>query len=331
MTTSQIQQLLEHIPNAARLVNADGETLAQNTTAQREPSSEQAISEHELGDDWRLETWKTLRASDPDLRALANGLAHTLRNPLSSIMTAADLVKDDAGVSEESAMLLEIVAKESRQLNRILSDFLNYVRPRANPPEAFDLARALRLVVEEMKRQNVIPDTVQVLDELPKTLTVWGDETAIRHTLCHVIQNAVEAMHGDGVLHLGGETVDERQKIHVADSGPGFSQQSLKRAFEPFYSDRPENAGLGLSMALASIERAGGRLTIENLRDTHGSGIENPNIEYSMSPETPPVAANSVAANSAAATKGARVCIELRAPTADDEVVRASPNEVVTI
>lgn len=324
MTTTQIQQLLEHIPNAARLVNADGEIITQNTTAQHEPSSEQAISEHALGDDWRLETWKTARAGDPDLRALANGLAHTLRNPLSSIMTAADLVKEDPGVSEESAMLLGIVAKESRQLNRILTDFLNYVRPRPSPPEAFDLAQTLRHVVEDMKRRNVVPATVQVLDELPKTLPVWGDENAIRHTLCHVIQNAVEAMHGEGVLHLSGESVDGHKKVHVADSGPGFSDQSLKRAFEPFYSDRPENAGLGLSMALASVERAGGSLTIENLRDTHHT-----DIEYSMSPET-----LSVEATSPAPSNGARVCIELRSPTENDEVVLAppaSPHEVVTV
>ena len=314
MTTTQLQQLLEQIPNAARLVNSDGETIAQNTTAQHEPSTEQAISEHELGDGWRLETWKTLRASDPDLRALANGLAHTLRNPLSSIMTAADLVKDDPGVSEESAMLLGIVAKESRQLNRILTDFLNYVRPRPSPPDAFDLAKTVRRIVEDMKRLNQIPDTVRVLDELPQTLSVWGDENAIHHTLCHVIQNALEAMHGEGVLHLSGETVDGHKKVHVTDSGPGFSDQSLKRAFEPFYSDRSENAGLGLSMALAAIERAGGNLTIENLRDTHHS-----DSEYSKSDDS-----------ALATTQGARVCIELRSPTEDDEVASAPTTEVVT-
>jgi signal transduction histidine kinase len=314
MTTAQLQQLLEQIPNAARLVNSDGETIAQNTTAQHEPSSEQAISEYQLGDDWRLETWKTLRASDPDLRALANGLAHTLRNPLSSIMTAADLVKDDPGVSEESGMLLGIVAKESRQLNRILTDFLNYVRPRPNPPVAFDLAQATRRVVEDMKRKNQIPETVQIRDELPQTLPVWGDENAIHHTLCHVIQNAVEAMQGEGVLHLSGESVDGHKKVHVSDSGPGFSEQSLKRAFEPFYSDRPENAGLGLSMALAAIERAGGHLTLQNLQDR-----KQRDIEYSMSDDS-----------AAAASHGARVCIELRSPTEDDEPVSAPTDEVVT-
>lgn len=322
MTTVQLHQLLEQMPQAARLVNSDGETVAQNVAAQQhQPSSEQSVSEHQIGDDWRLETWKAFSAADPDLRALANGLAHTLRNPLSSIMTAADLVKDDPGVSEESAMLLGIVAKESRQLNRILTDFLTYVRPRPNTPEAFDLAHTLRFVVEDLKRKNLIPAGIRVLDELPVSLLVWGDENAIRHSLCHVVLNAVEAMNGRGVLRLAGETIDGHKKVHVEDDGPGFSDESLKRAFEPFYSDRPENAGLGLSMAMASIERAGGRLTIGNVDTQNGAKSSDAHdIEYSMSDTTAqPV------------TKGARVCIELRSPTKDDHATPPPIDEVITV
>jgi nitrogen fixation/metabolism regulation signal transduction histidine kinase len=283
------------VPDGARLCNAEGELVAQNSRSRNTAPPEKGLFIHELGDGMRLETWPAASAAHPDLRALANGLAHTLRNPLSSIMTAADLVKDDEGVSEESAMLLGIIAKESRQLNRILTDFLNYVRPRSNPPTEFDLAKALRDVVTASRREGVLSEDLVVDDELPEQLLVWGDEIAVQQALQHVVKNAGEAIkkvHAESAaarLHLCSEMEDARRAVHVTDSGPGFTDQSLRRAFEPFFTDLPECAGLGLTVALAAVERSGGRILIKNMRDSQN--------EYSNG-----------------RPQGAQVCVELYAP-----------------
>lgn len=325
MTNSQMSAWLEAMPEAARLLDSQGQLVGQNIRAQGHNPEGKHITTHDLGDGWQLETWPPIDVANPDVRSLANGLAHTLRNPLSSILTAADLVKDDPKLNEESQMLLGIIAKESRQLNRILTDFLNYVRPRSTAPTAFDLAKAIRDSVAALRQENLLPDTVKVQDDLPPALLSVGDEHAIRQSLHHVVKNAVEAMNGQGTLRLYGETFDSHGLVHVEDSGPGFSNESLQRAFEPFYSYTPECAGLGLSVALAAVQRAGGRITVENI--PHDDD-EN-SIEYSKA-----AAASVAAASAGKPIKGARVCIELNlpggesAPSHDDELQR---DEVTTV
>ncbi len=315
MTTHQMKAWLEAMPEAARLIDAEGQTLAQNIRANGHAPERKHITSHDIGEGWRLEMWRPLKVADPDLRALANGLAHTLRNPLSSIMTAADLVKDDPNVSEESEMLLGIIAKESRQLNRILTDFLNYVRPRTTPPASFDLAKALRDTVGALRQEKALPEGIEIEDNLPAVLPALGDEHAIRQSLHHVVKNAVEAMNGKGTLHLCGEAFDTRGLVHVEDNGTGFSSEGLEHAFDPFYSYTPECAGLGLSVAMAAVERAGGRITIENVH--HHEGESREHFEYSNGQTT-----------SAKPVQGARVCIELNAPDSENSGSQATQDDV---
>ena len=326
MTTSQISAWLEAMPEAARLLDSQGQLVGQNIRAQGYSPEGKHITMHDLGDGLQLETWPPIDVANPDVRSLANGLAHTLRNPLSSILTAADLVKDDPQVSEESQMLLGIIAKESRQLNRILTDFLNYVRPRSMAPASFDLAKAIRDAVAALRQEDQLPDTIKVQDELPLTLPSVGDEHAIRQSLHHVVKNAVEAMNGQGTLRLYGEAYDSHGRVHVEDSGPGFSNESLQRAFEPFYSYTPECAGLGLSVALAAVERAGGRITVENIPDDDDENA----IEYSMTAETTFPEASAAAKP----VKGARVCIELNSPGSESAPLfeeESQRDEVTTV
>ena len=308
MTTNQITLWLEAMPDAARLLDSSGQTVAQNVRAQGREPQRKYVRRHDLSDGLLLETWRLPEVSNPDMRSLANGLAHTLRNPLSSILTAAELVKDDPNVSEESAMLLGIIVKESKQLNRILTDFLSYVRPRPDAPTTFDLAKALRDAVQTLRQENVLLDSVKIDDDLPAVLPALGDENAIQQSLCHVLKNAAEAMGGKGTLHLCGEAFDSRGRVRVEDSGPGFSDESLERAFEPFYSYTPECAGLGLSVALSAVERAGGRISVENVH--HEVGESRADFEYSNAHTT-----------SEKPVQGARVCIELNAPANEDALL----------
>jgi signal transduction histidine kinase len=321
MTLSQIATLLELFPGPARVYDASGAVVAQNERA-RGGGAEGAGKDWEvgvrqdLGDGWQICTWSRERreaeahrvgkrkapsaqAGTTDISTLANSMAHSIRNPLSSIVTAAGLVRDDTGISEETAMLLGIIKKEANHLNRILTDFLQYVRPQKFHPTVFDLGEAAAQTATALGRE-LPPDTsIDVEYSLPE-LPAWGDEAQIRGALWNILRNAGEAMPDGGRLRLWGQVSEGMSILCIEDSGPGFSPEDLQRAFEPFFSNTPEGAGLGLSIARAAIERCAGDIWLENLAD------DAKNVEDTRKAED-----SALNENTRSPQRGARVCIAL--------------------
>lgn len=199
-----------------------------------------------------------------DIGTLANGMAHSIRNPLSSIITAASLVNDDPNVSEETVMLLGVITKESRHLNQILTDFLSYVRPHPSQQSRFDIGEALQATVRTLRQDGTLSDQIIVVDELPSDLWVEGDETQIRQALWNIVRNAGEAMSGGGTLSLSGSVESGKISLSIGDTGRGFSEKELARAFDPFFSNTSEGTGLGLTVARSTLAAIEGTIRIEN-------------------------------------------------------------------
>jgi signal transduction histidine kinase len=197
-------------------------------------------------------------------------------------VTAAGLVRDDTAISEETGMLLGIIKKEANHLNRILTDFLQYVRPQKFNPTVFDLGEAAAQTAAAMGRELPQDIAIDVEYSVPN-LPAWGDEVQVRGALWNIMRNAMEAMPDGGRLRLWGEVSEGMSILCIEDSGIGFSPEDIQRAFEPFFSNTPEGAGLGLSIARAVIERCAGDIWLENVvddvkkgEDTQGSDAQPP-------------------------------------------------------
>jgi signal transduction histidine kinase len=286
------------MPDAARVCDDSGTLVAQNQASQdfdwavldadastarstfRQRASAvngaESLRLHELGDGWRLEqleafqreqgsaaAGKAGRRRKTDLESLLSGLSHEIRNPLSAVLTAANLVQTLPGMDEETVMLLDVIRKESLRMNRILIEFSNYIK--TVPPNAvtIDLVDLVRSVVEELRRDGVLEQTVEIDDQLPVHEQIVGDESQLRNAVSRVVQNAAEAIAGGGRLSLSCRDNETSVILCIADSGPGFSEESLERAFQPFYSAKPQAIGLGLSVALLAIEANGGGIWID--------------------------------------------------------------------
>jgi two-component system sensor histidine kinase PilS (NtrC family) len=173
-------------------------------------------------------------------------------------------------------MLLGIIKKEANHLNRILTDFLQYVRPQKFNPVVFDLGEAASQTALALGRELPPNATVDVEYSLPD-LPAWGDEAQVRGALWNIMRNAAEAMPDGGRVRLWGEVSEGMSILCIEDNGPGFSPEDLQRAFEPFFSNTPEGAGLGLSIARAAIERCAGDIWLENAADDakHAQNTDN--------------------------------------------------------
>lgn len=196
---------------------------------------------------------------------LASGLAHEMRNPLSTLRMHLQLLQEDwaAPVTERekaNARRLDGVLREIKRLEDTLDDFLRFaVQQRLNrkPVNLHRMiAELLEILAPKLSEFGVRP-----VDELPPDLpTVEADPALLRHALLNLVLNACEA--GGGVT-LRAERRDGEVAIHVVDSGSGIAPEHRDRVFEAYFSTKPSGTGLGLPTAKRIVEQHGGRLTFE--------------------------------------------------------------------
>jgi signal transduction histidine kinase len=201
---------------------------------------------------------------------LAAGLAHEIRNPLNSLnlnmqMLEEDLPHDTGG--DTPRRLLAITRAEIGRLERLVSEFLLYARPRplqlAETP-AIDLLLAVRdLLAAEIARVHA---TVRLVDESYEA-SVRVDAEQIQQLLLNLLQNALGSTEGTGrapELTLFARREGERVEIEVRDNGRGIAPGDRRRIFDAFYSTRKGGTGLGLAIALRIARAHGGELTVES-------------------------------------------------------------------
>jgi signal transduction histidine kinase len=201
---------------------------------------------------------------------LAAGLAHEIRNPLNSLNLNMQLLEEDlpAGdVGEASRRLTAVTRAEIARLERLVSEFLAYARPR--PLElaevaAVDLLIGVREVLAgQIARRGA---EVRLVDESEEA-SVRVDEEQIRQLLINLLQNALAATEGTGrradILLLARREGD-RVELEVHDNGRGIPPADRARIFDAFFSTRKGGTGLGLAIALRIARAHGGELRCDS-------------------------------------------------------------------
>lgn len=204
-----------------------------------------------------------------DVQALMRGLVHELRNPLSAILTASSLLEGQSQIDEEGAMLLDVVTKESKRMNRILTEFSHFVKPPKPHAETFDLALLTREVVDEMSRDGSVSGS-EIVDSLPASIMAWGDAHHVGVAIRHIIHNAAESVDAGGSIELSASHKDDMVSLAIEDNGPGLPGDAAHQAFQPFFSTKPSSTGLGLPIARMTLRASGGDVTVENRESTSG-------------------------------------------------------------
>ena len=197
-----------------------------------------------------------------DVQALMRGLVHELRNPLSAILTASSLVQGGPDVDEETAMLLEVIQKEARRMNRILTEFSHFVKPPKPQTQTFDLGALVCDVATALQSDGAF-EGVEFEEHLKIPLLVEGDPTQTEAALRHILENSADALASGGSLRVWSERDGDQGCVLVEDSGGLVTADVLQHAFQPFFSTKPASTGLGLSIARATILAMGGDLTFE--------------------------------------------------------------------
>ncbi|MBI4831057.1 MAG: PAS domain-containing protein [Candidatus Lindowbacteria bacterium] len=195
-------------------------------------------------------------------------LAHEIRNPAASIRGAIQELAENVKLDGTDAQLMKIAIREADQLERIVSDFLGFVRPNPRGKEQFDVNQFLEEVVQVAERCLIPGSKVSILKEWPESLgNIMADRGQIRQAVLNVIQNGVEAMPEGGALRIRAGDDGESAGyigIFVEDEGNGVSPEEACKLFDPFYTTKPHGIGLGMSIVHRIITSHGGSIDFES-------------------------------------------------------------------
>jgi PAS domain S-box-containing protein len=207
------------------------------------------------------------------LGQVAAGIAHEIRNPLVGIGSTAALLRDEFEASDEKREDLDIILNETRRLDRIVNQIIDYARPRDLVPTTWPvdgiIEDVLKLLDTRLETQRV-----KVVRSPTSALAAYADRDHIKQVLLNLCHNSIDAMPRGGELriaageapHLGHAGIF----IEVADTGCGISQKHLAQVFQPFFTTgKRHGTGLGLAICRNIAEAHGGDIS---LTSTPGQG-----------------------------------------------------------
>ncbi len=191
---------------------------------------------------------------------LSAGIAHEIRNPLASISGAVQLLLEGDGVKQEDQRIMKIVVKEAERLNALITNFLNFARPKPISKLPVNVCEMVQDLVLMLKADSRFSG-VEIRVDIPADCTIHLDRALIVQSLWDLAINAAEALDGHGFIRISA-CAEGTNYIFVEDSGPGVVEDVEAKIFEPFFSTKEQGAGLGLASVYSVMEAHQGCLRI---------------------------------------------------------------------
>jgi two-component system sensor histidine kinase PilS (NtrC family) len=197
---------------------------------------------------------------------MAASIAHEIRNPLAAMRGSIQMLRAEMEGDSSQTELMEIILRESDRLNRIITDFLNYARPRTITQSEVDVGDLLHQTFALLQHSPEILETQSIEEEIPSepVITV-ADAGQLKQVFWNLARNALQAMPQGGTLRARVEmNSHNRLRISFSDTGRGMSPDQVERLFEPF-SSTTGGTGLGLSIVYQIIRDHGGTINVSSL------------------------------------------------------------------
>jgi signal transduction histidine kinase len=203
---------------------------------------------------------------------MAAGISHEIRNPLGIIRSSAELLKKKVAKIDPSNALPDIIVEEANRLNGIITDFINFARPRSpklNPCRLDDvIEKTLTFLAPQIEgRGYTIERAYQ--NPIPE---IMGDTPMLHQSLLNLFINAMQAMPNGGHIRVGLRAEAGRVRIEIDDAGQGIPAGLAEKIWDPFFTTKDKGTGLGLGIVKNIIEAHGGSICIAN-REPQGARV----------------------------------------------------------
>ena len=242
---------------------------------------------------WRALRRRTARAIEAERRAQAaerlaelgsmtSGLAHEIKNPLSTLTLNAQLLREeilDSELPEETratvSRRVDALARESARLKDILSDFLQFAGRMKLDPQPHDLGAIVHELADFFHPQADSAGVLMRVDVPGMPVMARVDAGLLKQALLNLAINAVQAMNPEGraapgerqgelLLRLEFNSLGDEARLSVIDNGPGIPAERRATIFRPYASTKPGGSGLGLATTRRIVEEHGGTVKLFN-------------------------------------------------------------------
>ncbi|QGQ96335.1 PAS domain-containing protein [Paenibacillus psychroresistens] len=198
---------------------------------------------------------------------LAAGIAHEIRNPLTTIMGFIQLIRERKSTQIQDSQYLEIVFSELRDLNKMVSDFVLMAKPSFPEKKVIQLQAFILDTVQFMTIQGNLKNMLLTVNLCNPLIMIYIDAVQMKQVLINLIQNAFEAMPSGGEVEIGlsYDSLDPNIiVISISDIGTGITDEQMKDIFTPFFTTKDNGLGLGLSICYRIVENHNGKIQFKS-------------------------------------------------------------------
>lgn len=199
------------------------------------------------------------------LGQLAAGLAHELRNPLSAISGAVEILGGDVKPTEENLRLVRMASQEVERLNLLVEDFLILTMPIQKLTTLVDLGRIVNDTVESFTK-TIRRGNIEIINQVENGIYVQADSYRLKQAVWNLLLNSVDAMPIGGLIIIKSKTEENNVVMEISDEGKGIDENFISRIFEPFFTTKEVGTGLGLAIVQKVIEGYNGNINVVSSR-----------------------------------------------------------------
>ena len=221
------------------------------------------------------------------LGRLSTSVAHEVKNPLSSIKSIVQVLKEDSEnrgfftSKTKTQKSLSIIVEEIDRLTKVVNQLLVFAKPQGDSKtnvKISDLINKVLVVLKHEAKMNNIDIHLDVSNDLP---SIMADEGSLTEVFFNLIHNAIQAMSEGGNLTISTtyEQKDNYIRVVFENNGPGISQEDIGKIFEPFYTTKQMGTGLGLAIVKKKLEEVKGLIHVESEDSTTKFIVNIPSSE----------------------------------------------------
>jgi len=189
------------------------------------------------------------------LGKLAGSVTHELRNPLAVLKNAAYYLEKKSDDADKKILkYIDVIKKEIAAIDSVIDDVMGFAKTK---PPKFEFINVKDIINDVLSMINV-PRFIEIRKEFQDTPEIEVDRSQVTHAVVNIVNNAIIAMKGNGILIFRTFMDRDYVTIEIRDNGPGIPVEERNFIFEPLYSSRPKGTGLGLPIAKMMIENQKG-------------------------------------------------------------------------